>query len=167
MRKAFNSWCAVAASTRSLHRAASSLMHRCMRAGLNSWTEFADEEAAKRLAMRKAIGALTHRGLRAALNGWATYAEEASEHRRKLAAATSAFVGDGMRKAWNSWVDSMAQLLAMKRAISSLKERSSRLGFNAWSHNAFQAMVFSFSCTGGDLDPSANILSRRAVARGE
>ena len=139
MRKAFNSWCDVAASTRSLHRAASSLMHRCMRAGLNSWTEFADEEAAKRLAMRKAIGALAHRGLRAALNGWATYAEEASEHRRKLAAATSAFVGDGMRKAWNSWVDSMAQLLAMKRAISSLKERSLRLGFNAWSHNAFQA----------------------------
>ena len=186
--RAFNAWVAIAearAAQQERMRGALMSLSSGLRAGLNTWMEYAVQ---RKLAIL-ALGSFTHQGRRRAFNTWAEWAMARGEkldcielalrqlfaietrralnrwmdlldERERMMAAVGRMVHASLGRAMRSW-DEYLEMVALKhRTLSHLINRELARGFQGWV-----AMVEERALMADTLTKMIHHSQRRALAR--
>ena len=135
-RAGFTSWVACVDARRAayqkLRRGASAFMYGFMRRFLNLYCQMASDNVRQVELMSRAMSKLSHRLASAGLESLKESCGERRRSQRSMSLAAAEWQRKGPRKPWGKWQSSALSRRALTQALSSLKLRRLRQGFNSW-----------------------------------
>ena len=131
-RRAFSTWCEMAAPaahrSRLLSRALSTLRAVGLRRSFNSLLH----AVSMRTTMRRAALSIRQRGKRQSFNAWIEASGLAVLARRRLRVAMGEWKGSSMRAGWLTWCESSNERQRLQRVVKRVYATGLRRALNAW-----------------------------------
>ena len=117
---------------RLMRRAATSLLQRNWRRGINSWQALVAERHRWLHQLRAGGAAFAHRNTRAAMNAWIAAMAARVTALLQLHAASRSWVNRAVMRAWHRLAEAGRDRRLLRRALASFAQRESRRSMNTW-----------------------------------